>query len=50
MGGNALKNTETIRFDRLEYLSIKNEVLSLLRTYFKNRKIDDITCCRIIQA
>ena len=46
MGGNALKQTETRRYQRDEYLALEAEVLNRLRTDFPNRRIEAIRAYR----
>lgn len=42
MGGNALKNTVTRRYQRDEYLKLEAQVLAKLRADFPNRRIEAI--------
>ena len=42
MGGNALKNTETRRFDRAEYLVLSAEILDRLRRLFPLARVAEI--------
>ena len=46
MGGNALKNTETRRYQRDEYLLLEAEVLNKLRQDFPGRRIEAIRAYR----
>lgn len=46
MGGNALKNTETRRYQRDEYLALEAEVLARLRADFPGRRIEAIRAYR----
>ena len=46
MGGNALKNVETRRYQRDEYLALEKEVLDILREDFPGRRVAAIQAYR----